>query len=159
MTRLANRSRERSERLCAVAAFRRRRRSEVDLNPTVEAERARRGAEHRAVRQHLGQRSDAVPPDERGGEVDGIQRADRERHRFAGTGQYRWTQQHQVDRQARTVRVVARGRAVRVPDTCQCAEVNSQPGVRRHIVWRSELRIGALVGAGSGVRRRRAATQ
>jgi len=41
----------------------------------VEAECARCGGERRGVCHHLGQRSDAVPPDKGGGEVDGIQRA------------------------------------------------------------------------------------
>jgi hypothetical protein len=48
----------------------------------VEPEGSRRSAERRVVCHHLRQWPEAVTPDQGGGEVDGVQRAERDRHRF-----------------------------------------------------------------------------
>jgi Anaerobic c4-dicarboxylate membrane transporter len=54
----------------------------------VETEGARRSAKRRVVRRDLRQWSHAVTPDQRGRQVDGVDRADRHRHRIARTAQH-----------------------------------------------------------------------
>lgn len=49
------------------------------------------------MRSHYGQGTMPLSPDQCGGEVDGVERSERHRQRFAGPAEHRRAQQHEVN--------------------------------------------------------------